>query len=101
VLSARCSASDALLVVYAAGNELAWTRLGVSVGRRIGQAVRRNYIRRRIREAFRRNKSELPSGVDLVCVARQADWTRKTDVRSSLIRLAIQAAARWKRKPLG
>jgi ribonuclease P protein component len=45
-------------------------RLGVSVGRRLGRAVRRNKVKRAIREAFRELGPELRPGHDYVIVAR-------------------------------
>jgi ribonuclease P protein component len=55
--------------VIAAENRLAFTRLGLSVGKRVGGAVRRNKIKRILREAFRKNRDRLPAGIDLVVVA--------------------------------
>ncbi len=46
-------------------------RLGITVSRRVGVAVRRNRTKRLVREVFRRRKGELPSG-DLVVIARRA-----------------------------
>jgi ribonuclease P protein component len=54
-----------LLVLAGAGS-----RLGVTVGKRIGSAVRRNRIKRVVREVFRRNKALFPAGCDVVFVAR-------------------------------
>jgi ribonuclease P protein component len=45
------------------------SRLGVAATRKMGVAVVRNRAKRRIRELFRR--SALPSGLDLVVVARR------------------------------
>lgn len=47
------------------------TRLGITITRKIGNAVTRNRIKRLVREVFRRNRSRLPSGLDLVWVAKQ------------------------------
>ena len=58
------------LVVYAAPGPNAWSRLGLTVSRKVGCAVVRNRIKRRLREAFRLNKFKLPSGFDLVVIAR-------------------------------
>jgi ribonuclease P protein component len=56
------------------------TRIGVTVSKKIGKAVIRNQIRRRVRELFRKQKGQFVSGLDVVLIARpsaaQADWTR-------------------------
>lgn len=67
------------LVVYAAHGAQPWTRMGLTVSRKVGGAVVRNRIKRRLREAFRRNKLALPLGFDVVVIARvgagEADYT--------------------------
>lgn len=47
------------------------TRLGLAVSRKVGKAVARNRVKRRLREAFRRNHKALRPGFDLVVVARR------------------------------
>ena len=66
VYGERCSASDDILIVYVATNDFSWSRLGLSVSKRVGNAVQRNYVRRKIREAFRTNKCDLPCGFDII-----------------------------------
>jgi ribonuclease P protein component len=46
------------------------TRLGLSVSRKIGNAVVRNRVKRRLREAFRLNRLRLAENFDVVLVAR-------------------------------
>jgi ribonuclease P protein component len=46
--------------------------VGFAAGRRLGSAVRRNRARRRLREAVRRLRRELPDGVDTVWIGRVA-----------------------------
>ena len=46
------------------------TRLGVAVGRRVGDAVRRNRVKRRIREWFRHQHASLRRDVDVVVIGR-------------------------------
>lgn len=45
-------------------------RLGITASRRVGGAVQRNLVKRRIREWFRGAKDALPVGLDLVVIAR-------------------------------
>ena len=45
-------------------------RLGVTVGRRVGGATRRNRVKRLVREVFRRNRELFPPDSDIVLVAR-------------------------------
>jgi ribonuclease P protein component len=47
-------------------------RLGVTASRKVGDAVVRNRVKRRIREAFRAQRGLLPPGSDLVVIARPA-----------------------------
>ncbi|MCX8044815.1 MAG: ribonuclease P protein component [Desulfobacterota bacterium] len=52
-------------------NSLGWSRIGITVSRKIGTAVRRNMIKRRIREYFRLHKAMLPHSHDIVVTAKQ------------------------------
>ncbi len=45
--------------------------LGLVVGRKVGNAVVRNRVKRQIREWFRASKGDLGAGTDLVVVARK------------------------------
>ncbi len=45
-------------------------RLGITAGKKVGKAVRRNRIKRVLREIFRLNKSRLPEGQDIVIMVR-------------------------------
>ena len=51
-------------------NDLPWNRLGISVHRKIGGAVRRNRIKRIIRETFRLHRDIFPLSSDIVCAVR-------------------------------
>lgn len=59
-----------LLVLAVDRNETGATRFGFVVSRRIGGAVVRNRVKRRLREAVRRHLDEVPAGWDVVLVAR-------------------------------
>jgi ribonuclease P protein component len=63
-------AGDGRLDIWALPNDLGYSRLGLIVGRRHGNAVRRNRIKRIIREAFRQARPQLPRGLDIACSPR-------------------------------
>ena len=47
-------------------------RLGLSVSKKVGTAVKRNKVRRRLKEVFRFSAKRLPSNLDFVISARPA-----------------------------
>lgn len=61
-------AGDGLLLVFGRRNGLAKSRLGLSISRKYGSAVKRNRWKRLVREAFRRSRTELPENLDIVVV---------------------------------
>ncbi len=64
VYGARCRKHVGPLTLFGRLNDVGHCRLGLSVSRRVGKAVRRNRIKRLLREAFRLIQHELPGGVD-------------------------------------
>lgn len=63
--------SSKRLVVYAAPNGLTWSRLGVTVSKKVGKAPRRVRWKRLIREVFRRNKDTFSPGYDFVVIVKK------------------------------
>ena len=68
------------LVLYCQKNRHGKTRLGVTVSTKLGNAVTRNRIRRRLREIWRLNREKTETGWDMILVARgravRADYRR-------------------------
>lgn len=50
--------------------KLSHARIGISVSRRVGNAVVRNQWKRRLREAFRKVKTQFSPDIDVVVVVR-------------------------------
>jgi len=74
------------------------SRLGLSVGRRVGSAVRRNRIKRLVREAFRLDQHELPAGYDFVVVVRPHAPGRLADYRRWLGQAAAELDRLWRKR---
>ena len=64
------SAVNPWLVVYCRRNRGGVNRLGYTVSVKLGHAVVRNRVRRRLREIYRLNAPRLRQGHDIVIVAR-------------------------------
>lgn len=74
----KVSADCVLALVKPNGQPTSETRLGLTVSSKVGNAVVRNRVRRKLRELFRTRRSELPKGLDMVLIARNsaatAEW---------------------------
>ena len=64
------SAVTPYLVVYRSKKKRKLSRVGFTVSTKLGKAVVRNRVRRRLREVYRLHLPELKSGLDVVIVAR-------------------------------
>lgn len=62
--------ADAYLVLYARRNRLSQNRVGITVSKKLGHAVVRNRVRRRLREIYRLHELQFQPGWDIVVVAR-------------------------------
>jgi len=87
-LYATPAQANGYLVLYARRNRTARNRVGVTVGKKLGHAVVRNRVRRRLREVYRLNEAKFAPGWDIVVVARSrcigADFQKLTQAYLSL-----------------
>ncbi len=87
-LYATSGHANGFLVLYARKNRMQANRIGITVGKKLGHAVVRNRIRRRLREIYRLNEYRFRPGWDVVVVARSravdAGFQQLTDAYLSL-----------------
>jgi len=86
-------------------NNCGYPRLGVSVGKKFGNAVKRNRLKRLVREVFRQQKANIPSGFDYLVIF-SANVAKKNksggikltfdQVNSAFLALATEAAEKIK-----
>ena len=73
------------IVIYFYRNRSANFRVGITTGKKIGNAVMRNRSRRIIREAVRQLSPRIRRGYDFVFVARgKTPYLKSTDIRQLL-----------------
>ncbi len=83
------SAADSRLALYVRRNGRKDSRLGLTVSTKVGCAVVRNRVRRRLREIYRLNEGRLMAGCDVVVVARvRAAESSYHQLEKSFLRLA-------------
>ena len=87
-LYATSGQANGYLVLYARPNRLGINRVGITTGKKLGHAVVRNRVRRRLREVYRLNEDRFTPGWDIVVVARsrciKADFSKLTDAYLTL-----------------
>jgi len=86
------------LVLVARPNARANTRMGISISRAVGIAVKRNGIKRRLREAFRQSRLQLPGGYDVVVIVRPHATLEVTRYQQLLIAGLNALHATWQKK---
>ena len=69
-------------------------RLGLAVGKKVGRAVRRNRIKRLLREFFRRHKPRLPAGDIVIMAKKGAEGLTYAQVEAELAPLLCGRAGR-------
>lgn len=84
--------ANGYLGFYARPNRTATNRVGITASKKLGHAVVRNRVRRRLREVYRLNEELFTPGWDIVVVARSrcvdADFKKLTNAYLSLAKKA-------------
>lgn len=100
VYAARCKATRGPMAVHARANDEPFCRLGLSIGKRLGNAVARSRFKRLLRESFRLEQRSLPTwekdgkcgGFDLVVSLYPHEERGLEEYRDLLVQLGNSAA---------
>ncbi len=88
------------MVLYVMPNKFGINRLGITVSRKFGKSVKRNRIRRLIRENYRLYEEAVKPGFDCVIVARSSEMMPefsdvKKEMKFLMKRLEIFDQEKW------
>ena len=82
------SAASQYVVIYTGRNNNTINRLGITVSKKVGRAVHRNRVRRRLKEIYRLNETNLNTGYDIIIVARlKSRFIKFSELEASVISL--------------
>ena len=82
------SAASQYVVMYSVKNSNMINRLGITVSKKIGSAVHRNRVRRRLKEIYRLNETKLNAGYDIIIVARvKSRFIKYSELEASVLSL--------------
>ncbi|MBR2044481.1 MAG: ribonuclease P protein component [Clostridia bacterium] len=83
------------LVTYSVKNRNGGINIGITTGKKLGNAVNRNRARRLIVAAFRENLAHVKSGYDFVFVARSRILSVKSTVVAEVLKKQFKEAGIW------
>lgn len=95
VYEGRVRVNRGPMVIYALPNQCDRARLGLSTSRQVGIAVRRNRIRRLLREAFRLMQHDFPVGYDWVVVVRPHEPLMLAEYQKLLSGAMVHLHRQW------
>ena len=88
------AASTAYVVLVASDGASQRPRLGLTVSRKVGNAVVRNRVKRRVREWFRRERGRLTAGTEVVVIARREASRLSFEEDRRMLSVLVEKAVR-------
>ena len=83
------------LTVWALPNGLKHSRLGIGIGRHCGNAVRRNRVKRLLKETFRVLQNDFPTGYDWVISGRPHEPLALAEYQKLLSGICVKLHSAW------
>ena len=73
------------IILYVLKNNVGMNRLGVSVSKKVGKSVKRNRLKRLVKESYRFYESFIKDGIDMVFVLRNNEiMAEYTDIKKEM-----------------
>lgn len=99
VIDARARAECGVFAVHTRPTTAPHSRLGISIGRRVGCAAKRNRIKRLVREAYRTAQpNHPPAGYDIVVLVRPHEPLALEEYRARLLNALATLHAVWMKR---
>lgn len=98
ILDLRVKFARGPIVLFAKPNDLLHARMGISIGRPVGNAAVRNRIKRLLRESFRLMQHDWPRGYDVVVIVRPHKPMNLAEYQKTLSAAMVKLHKVWSEK---